>query len=70
MALDDDLASMPLAYAVALRLEALGAEPELIAGALGIEREAVPMLLDVAHRKLAEVTPRPRRQGGRRDEPS
>jgi hypothetical protein len=76
MALEDELATMPQAYAVALRLEALGAEPALIAAALGIEREAVPTLLDVAHRKLAEiadvtkVAPPPRRRDGQRGEPS
>jgi hypothetical protein len=55
VAIEDQLAAMPLPYAVALRLEAAGAGPELIAVALGIEREAVPMLLDVARRKLTEL---------------
>jgi hypothetical protein len=70
VALEDDLSAMPLAYAVALRLEALGAEPEMIAGALGVEPESVPTLLDVAHRKLAEFTPGPRPPDGPRGEPS
>ena len=56
MAIEDNLAAMPFPYAVALRLEAADAGPEVIAVALGIEREAVPMLLDVARRKLAELT--------------
>jgi len=56
VAVDENLAAMPFPYAVALRLEAADAGPELIAVALGIEREEVPMLLDVAHRKLGELT--------------
>ncbi len=45
---------MPFPYAVALRLDAVGAGPDLIATALGVEPESVPLLLDVAHRKLAD----------------
>jgi hypothetical protein len=55
VAIDDNLAAMPFPYAVALRLEAAEAGPDLIAVALGIERDAVPMLLDVAHRKIDEL---------------
>jgi hypothetical protein len=56
VAIEDNLAAMPFPYAVALRMEAAGAGPELIAVALGIEREAVPMLLAVARRKLGELS--------------
>jgi hypothetical protein len=55
VATDENLAAMPFPYAVALRLEAADVGPDLIAVALGIEREAVPLLLDVAHRKLADL---------------
>ena len=48
------MAALPLPYAIALRLREAGADRALIAHALGIEDEAVPTLLDVAQRKLAE----------------
>ena len=48
------MAALPLSYAVALRLQDAGAGSELIGRALGIDEDAVPTLLDVAHRKLAE----------------
>lgn len=49
------LDQLPTRYAVALRLAESGAEPELIARALGIEPESVQPLLLLAHAKLAEL---------------
>lgn len=46
---------LPEAYGQALRLEDLGAGMDEIGGALAIESEAVPLLLRVAHEKLARV---------------
>lgn len=54
MASDEQIGELPLAYAVALRLDRAGASPDLIATALGVEREAVPSVLELAQRKLAE----------------
>jgi hypothetical protein len=51
------MAALPVPYAVALRLQDAGAGTALIGRALGIEEDAVPALLAVAHRKLAERRP-------------
>ncbi len=54
---DPVLDELPESYAVALRLVAAGAEPELIATALGIEAAAVETLLDIARAKVRELDP-------------
>lgn len=46
---------LPLAYAAALRLRAAGADPALIARALGIEAEGVGPLLALAETKLVRL---------------
>lgn len=53
---DEVLAVLPRAYALALRLEAIGADKALIADCLDIEVEGVGALLRMAHDKLASVT--------------
>jgi len=50
---DRALAELPLAYAVALRLRAAGADDRAIAAALGIDPVGVPSLLEVAEAKLS-----------------
>ena len=50
---DRVLAELPLAYAVALRLRAAGADDRAIAAALGIDPVGVPALLEVAEAKLS-----------------
>jgi len=50
---DRALAELPLAYAVALRLRAAGADDQDIATALGIDPAGVPALLEVAEAKLS-----------------
>jgi DNA-directed RNA polymerase specialized sigma24 family protein len=47
------LAELPVAYAVALRLRAAGADDQTIAAALGIDPAGVPALLEVAEAKLS-----------------
>lgn len=54
MSPEDEIGKLPLAYAVALRLDAAGASNDVIADALGIEPDAVAGVLDVARRKLQE----------------
>lgn len=49
------LDQLPARYAVALRLVESGAEPGLIARALGIEPESVGPLLQLADAKLSEL---------------
>lgn len=46
---------LPTAHAVALRLWRRGADPSVIADALGIDADAVPGLIDVAERKLTDL---------------
>jgi DNA-directed RNA polymerase specialized sigma24 family protein len=46
------LARLPHAYALALRYTDSGMSDDEICTALGIEREALEPLLDMAHRKL------------------
>ncbi len=46
---------LPVAYATALRLRAAGADPALIARALGIEAEGVGPLLALAETKLLRL---------------
>jgi hypothetical protein len=53
------LAEIPMAYAIALRLEARGVDRHLIAADLGVEPEAVEALLRLAHAKLASVMEQP-----------
>ena len=50
---------LPVSYAVALRLHEAGAADDLIAAALGSDPLSVPALLELARRKLAEVTTSP-----------
>jgi hypothetical protein len=50
---DRALGELPLAHAVALRLQAAGADEQTIAAALGIDPAGVPALLAVAEAKLA-----------------
>jgi DNA-directed RNA polymerase specialized sigma24 family protein len=50
---DRALAELPVAYAVALRLRAAGADDQAIAAALGIDLAGVPALLEVAEAKLS-----------------
>ena len=58
---DRALAELPVAYAVALRLRAAGADDQAIAAALGIDAAGVPALLEVAEAKLsAELARDPR----------
>lgn len=52
---DSLLAQLPLAYAVALRMDATGASPSAIATALGVEVGSVAALIEVGRRKLAEL---------------
>lgn len=49
------LDQLPPVHALALRLDALGADAELIAACLGIAPEAVTPLLEVAAAKLAHA---------------
>jgi hypothetical protein len=49
------LAELPTVHALALRLRDEGEPPERIAMLLGIEREAVGPLLEVAAAKLEEI---------------
>ena len=46
---------LPEGLATALRLEDAGQEHEVIATALGIPTESVPVLLEVAHGKLTRL---------------
>lgn len=52
---DQALAELPVAYATALRLRAAGAEPSLIADALGIDAQGVDPLLVLAEAKLGHL---------------
>jgi hypothetical protein len=49
------LVHLPLAHAVALRLHAAGADDAEIAAALGIDRECVGPLLEIARAKAARI---------------
>jgi hypothetical protein len=49
---DEALRKLSRAHALALRLEALGADHELIGDCVGVEAEAVGPLLDVARAKF------------------
>ena len=46
---------LPFAYATALRLRASGAPDVLIANALGIEPDGLPLLLELADAKLRRL---------------
>jgi hypothetical protein len=48
---DDDLAALPRAYALALRMEAEGADVAAIAAALALDVDVVPTLLEIGRRK-------------------
>lgn len=50
-----NLEFLPRAYRVALLLQALGADDDLIAECLDIEPTAVPLLLDIGIQKLDRV---------------
>lgn len=52
---DDILEQLPTAHAVGLRLHRTGADPEVIAVALGIDVSAVRGVIDLAERKLASL---------------
>jgi hypothetical protein len=52
---EEQLRRLPLAYAVALRLHAAGADDPLIATALGIETEGVGPLLELARAKADRI---------------
>jgi hypothetical protein len=52
---DEILQRLPLALAVAMRLHEAGADPALIATALGIEPEGVGPLLSVARAKADRI---------------
>jgi DNA-directed RNA polymerase specialized sigma24 family protein len=52
------MAELPTVHATALRLHDAGQPPERIARLLGIEREAVEPLLEVASAKLEEILAR------------
>jgi DNA-directed RNA polymerase specialized sigma24 family protein len=56
MTLDQAFDELPLSYAVALRLNAAGADDALIATALGIAPESVQPLLAIARRKLSRMS--------------
>ncbi len=47
---------LPTVYAVAWRLRATGSAHDAIAGALGVEVDAVPKLLEIAERKMEELS--------------
>ena len=51
----DALRLLPFAHATAVRLREAGAPPALIAEALGLDRETVEPLLEVAEAKLAAL---------------
>lgn len=51
----DELSSLPAVYAAALRMETAGWSHDDMSTALGIPPHAVPLLLQVAHAKLAEL---------------
>jgi hypothetical protein len=52
---EDQLRRLPHAHAVALRMRDAGASDTLIATALGIEREAVRPLLEIARAKAERI---------------
>lgn len=52
---DAALAELPEPYAVAIRLDDAEEDEAVIAVAVGVEREAVPALLEVARAKLERV---------------
>jgi DNA-directed RNA polymerase specialized sigma24 family protein len=54
----DHIDELPPAYAVAIRLHQAGTTDDVIALGLGVEPDAVPTLLDVARRKLADLSDR------------
>jgi DNA-directed RNA polymerase specialized sigma24 family protein len=56
---DAALQRLPTTYAMALRMRADGRSETEIANGLGIEREAVGPLLQVADAKLEAITDRP-----------
>ena len=49
------LRQLPLAYAVALRLDGWGAATEDIAATLGVDVDAIAALLEVGRRKLRQL---------------
>jgi DNA-directed RNA polymerase specialized sigma24 family protein len=55
MDLAEALDALPESYAVALRLDAAGADSAVIAAGLGVEEVSVIPLLEVARQKLAYV---------------
>ena len=55
---DDAIEELPSTYAVALRLHEAGATDDVIAVGLGTDPDSVPTILELAHRKLAELVAR------------
>jgi DNA-directed RNA polymerase specialized sigma24 family protein len=55
MELAEALDALPEAHAVALRLEAAGVDPAVIAAGLGIDEVSVHPLLEVAREKLTRL---------------
>jgi DNA-directed RNA polymerase specialized sigma24 family protein len=55
MELADALDALPEAHAVALRLDAAGVDPAMIAVGLGVDEVSVQPLLEVAREKLARL---------------
>lgn len=53
---DEVLEALPDVYASVLVLLSEGADDELVSARLGVPREAVPVLIELAHRKAARVT--------------
>ncbi len=49
------LTHLPAAYATALRLRAAGADDVLVARALGVELDELPLLFDLAEAKLRRL---------------
>lgn len=64
--MDETLERLPPTYATFLRLERAGVAAKVIAAQLEVEPEALPLLAELAHAKLAQARddcPRPS-QGG------
>lgn len=55
MELGEAIAALPHPYAVALRLDDAGQDATAIATALGVEADAVPMVLRLGREKLAAL---------------
>lgn len=60
----DDLSHLPLAHAVALRMQALNLPDDVIAQVLDLDPAAVAPLLEVARAKLTRLRDEPGRSLG------